>query len=180
MRPPTIKGIFVQSHVGAIRSQRGEEGVLELERRYGAPVRFRGGDDVPVREEVRLLEAAVDVLCPGSPAGTRAFEAGRLHFRNFRATPWARLVFGIFPAGYHFVLMHASSIAERVFQGLTFEAEDLGPTTVRVTMTGSDYPLDHFRGLFYEWMVQSGLQGTVIGQETAPGRHEYLCQWRDP
>jgi hypothetical protein len=58
-----------------------------------------------------------------------------------------------------------------------FESRDLGENTVKVVMENNDYPLDHFRGLFYEWMLYFGLTGAVIGQETDPNRYEYVMRW---
>ena len=73
---PRIKGIFVNSHVKALEAQKGPEAVRELARRYGGPVRFKNSEDVPVREEVKIIELAADILSGAPiPPDRRAFEA---------------------------------------------------------------------------------------------------------
>lgn len=174
---PLIKGIFVNSHIEAVRRALGEEGVRDLEARFGSPLEFHNTDDVPVRDEVRLIEHALDLMRPGMPAHDRAFEAGRLHFRNFSTTPWAKILFTIFPRNYKFMLLHAKTIAERVFKGVQLDASETGKNRVLVVMANADYPVDHFRGLFQEWMEYFGLQGRVEGRELGPGIFEYDCHW---
>lgn len=178
LRTPTIKGIFVNSHVQAVRRALGEPGVRELERRAGHPVGYSDFEDVPVRDEVDVIEIANDLLSGGPIASSeRAYEGGRLHFRNFKATPLARLMFTIFPRNFRYLMLHAPTIAERVFKGVLFTADDLGPSELRITMENNDYPVDHFRGLFQAWMDDFGLRGRVDGRETFPGRFEYSMRW---
>jgi uncharacterized protein (TIGR02265 family) len=175
---PTIKGIFVNSHIRAVRRQHGDDGVRRLEQLVGRPMDFRNGEDVPVALEVRVIEAAVELLVdhPVEP-DELAYEAGRLHFRNFTTTPWAKLLFGIFPRDFRFMILHARPIAERVFKGITFVSEEKGPDCIKLTMGNADYPVDHFRGLFQQWMEDFGLQGRVVGQRVAPQTFEYLMKW---
>lgn len=181
MKPgkPTIKGIFVNSHVSAVRKIKGERGIQELEKKYGKPIRFKNSQNVPVREEVELLEAAMEILHDRPfPKDRLSFEAGRLHFRNFVTTPLAKFLFPLFRRRFKLLMMHSKNIAGHVFQGVRFSSEDLGPKAVRVAMENNDYPIDHFRGLFYEWMSYAGLSGTVDAEETAPGRFEYMMKWK--
>jgi hypothetical protein len=164
--------------VQAVRKAKGPEGVRALAAAFGSPLDFRDLDDVPVREEVRLIELAHDILA-GDHASlqARAFEAGRLHFRDFKGTPLAKVVFAVFPRDFHYLMLHSAAIAEKVFQGVRFEATDLGVRGVRVVMANNDYPIEHFRGLFYEWMHDFGCDGDVVARETAPGRFEYTMRW---
>jgi len=50
--------------------------------------------------------------------------------------------------------------------------------TIKGIMENNDYPLDHFRGLFFEWLLFAGSTGTVAGRETAPRRFEYIIAWK--
>lgn len=174
---PSIKGIFVNSHVRALRKQLGDQGLHRLEEHLGGPVGFGAAEDVPTATESRLIEAAAGLLAPCTPPEDLALEAGRLHFRNFTGTPWARLLFTMFPRDFAFMLRHATGIAERVFQNVRFSIQELEPCIFRVTVTNSGYPLDHFRGLFEEWMEQFGCTGSVVAQQAAPTVQEYLIQW---
>jgi len=175
---PTIKGIFVNSHIEAVRRALGEDGVHELQRRAGAPLQFRDLEDVPIREEVRVIELANDILRGERvPEEERAFEGGRLHFRNFSRTPIAKLMFGIFPRNFRYLMLHCSTIAERVFKGVRFESYEAGPNGVVVVMDNADYALDHFRGLFQEWMDSFGLRGRVVATSSGPRRFEYHMSW---
>ena len=175
---PTIKGIFVGSHVEAVRRAKGPDGVRALEAAFGGPVDFADLADVPVREEVRLIELANDILRGAEvPAHERAYEGGRLHFRNFKRTPLARMTFAVFPRNFRYLMLHSPAIAERVFKGVRFQARPLGESGVEVVMRNNDYPLDHFRGLFQEWMEDFGYRGRVEGRETAPGEFTYTMRW---
>lgn len=175
---PTIKGVFVNSHVEAVRRARGDEGVAELSRLFGGPIDFRATSDVLVRDEVRLIEYALDLIEPrGFEGGERAYQAGRLHFRDFSTTPWAKMIFSIFPRNFRYMMLHCGGIAEMVFKGVSFESEPLGPNAVRVAMDNTDYPVEHFQGLFHQWMEDFGLNGTVEYREPRPGRYEYVMRW---
>ena len=179
MAKPTIKGIFVNSHINKVRKEKGEEGLKELEKKFGMSLKFGNLEDVPVREEVRLIECALEVL-RGQPISDteRTFEAGRLHFINFSGTPFGRIIFSQFKNNFKMMMMNAPSIAGHVFKGVRFYSEEVGANSVKVTMENNDYPIDHFRGLFQEWMNFSGLDGTVEANETAPNRYEYLMSWK--
>ncbi len=176
---PTIKGIFVNSHVKTVREQKGKEGVLELEKRFGKSLRFRNGENVFVSDEVTLIEHALDILTNNDlPAEERAFEAGRLHFRNFATTPLARIIFSQFRKNLKLLLMQTKHIAGHVFQGVRFSSVEIGPTTVKIIMENNDYPLEHFKGLFFEWISFAGYEGNVIARQLSPDKYEYLVVWK--
>jgi len=177
-KTPTIKGIFVNSHVKKVRQEKGEEGVRELEKKFGMKIDFRNFEDIPVREEVHLIECALEILEGRSiPDDKKHFEAGRLHFKNFSQTPFGRIIFSQFKNQFKMLMMNAPNIAGHVFKHVKFYSDDMGPKEVRVTMENNDYPIDHFRGLFQEWMEFSGLKGTVEAQETALNRYVYIIRW---
>lgn len=177
-RVPTIKGIFVNSHIQMVRRTLGDSGVRALEQRMGVPLRFRSTEDVPVREEVRLIEHALDMTSGRTfTPEERSFEAGALHFRNFTTTPWAKVLFALFPRNFRFMMMHARTVAERVFNGVRIHSEDLGDNAVRVTMDNADYPIEHFRGLFQEWMSFFGIDGIVEARRTNAHQFEYTMRW---
>lgn len=174
---PTIKGTFVNSHVKAVRRALGDAGVDELERRLGHPVDYGEFQDVLVADEVRLIEHALELLHgPVSDPEARAFEAGRLHYRNFKTTPWAKIIFSLFPANFRFFMRRSPTVAERVFRGVGFEARDIDAHTLLIRMTDPDYPIEHFRGLFTEWMDDFGEHGEVIAQETPDGGYDYVIR----
>jgi len=179
--PPTIKGIFVNSHLRAVEKAHGAAGIERLETLVGQPLRFGAGEDVPVSLEVRVIEAAVELLVDHPVAAEDVpVEAGRLHFRNFKGTPWAKVLFGMLPRDFGFMVRHSPVIAERVFKGVSFEVKDLAPGVLKLTMDNADYPLDHFRGFFEAWMADYGLSGTVVAQALSPRTYDYLVTWRVP
>lgn len=177
--PPTIKGIFVNSHIRAVEKRHGPKGLERLETLVGQSLSFSAGQDVPVSLEVRVIEAAVELLVDHPVAADEvAFEAGKLHYRNFKGTPWAKVIFGMFPRDFAFMVRHSPIIAERVFKGVLFEASELGPRTLKLSMDNADYPLDHFKGFFQEWMTDYGLQGNCVGQAVTPRHFDYVMTWR--
>ena len=176
---PTIKGIFVMSHVKALEKERGLVARQELEKRYGSPIAFRNTEDVPIREEVKIIEHALDLSAPPVPPERRSIEAGRLHFRNFSGTPLGKLVLPFFKDKLKLVLMNASNVAGHVFQGVSFRSEDLGPRSVRITMENNDYPLGHFQGFFEEWIDYSGNTGTVEATDAGGNVYSYTLSWHN-
>jgi len=177
---PTIKGIFVKSHLRALERERGEEGLRELHRRFGRPLNYTNADDVPIADEVQILEHIVDMLSPTKLSQSeRELEAGRLHFRNFATTPLWAITDSIFGGDTKKILMRSQYIAGYVFQDVTFVSEDLGPTTVRITMFNNDYPVEHFQGFFEEWLATAHVKGNVKAAAQGRGRYEYVISWED-
>lgn len=176
---PTIKGLFVNSHIRALENERGDEGLRELQKRFGRPVSYTSSDDVSVADEVKLLEHIVEITSPVVLSdGDRELEAGRLHFRNFSTTAVWLLVQQIFGSNLKFLLMQSSKIAGWVFRGIEFVSEDIAPNTVRITMFNNDYPLAHFQGFFEQWLRQANVEGRVEATAHARGRYEYTISWK--
>lgn len=178
MPKPTIKGIFVRSHIKALQDKKGEVAVTQLQKDFGKPIDFKNSDNVLISDEVKIIELCLDILSP-TPVdfNKRAFEAGRLHFQNFVTTPLAKIIFPIFKNQFKLMMLNSDKIAGHVFQGVTFSSQELGPKSVKITMQNNDYPLDHFKGLFYEWMVFSGLKGDVEASESINNSYEYTLTW---
>lgn len=175
---PTIKGLFVKSHIRAVHAKRGENGVRELERKFGKSLRFKNLEDVPVRDEVRLIDLSLDFVEDGPiPADERGVEAGRVHFRNFTTTPLGHILLSVFRTNFKKVLLQAGALAEQIFKGIRFSSRELGPAAVEITLENNDYPVDHFKGLFEEWLLYSGLKGTVEGKAVTPTRYVYTVRW---
>lgn len=175
---PTIKGIFVNSHIEAVRKLRGEEGVLALGQRCGMPIEYKNSEDVSIADEVKIIECSLDFMSPEPVAEqSRAFEAGRLHFRNFTTTPLGKIIFSLFRQDFKLLAMKSQHIAGHVFHGVHFTSEDLGPKSVRVTMTNNDYPIDHFRGFFAAWLEFAGLTGEAKAVEVEPNTYQYTMTW---
>ena len=177
---PTIKGIFVKSHIRSLERERGHEGVEELHKRFGRPLNYSNTDDVPIRDEVAILGHIVDITAPRHlSAQERELEAGKLHFRNFSTTPLWALTESLFGANQKKILMRSQYIAGHVFQDVTFLSEDRGPSSVKITMFNNDYPIEHFQGFFEEWLTVAGLKGEVRAAAHGRGRYEYLISWHE-
>lgn len=178
---PTIRGVFVKSHLRALERKHGTEALEQLRGKYGALLDFGDDDDVPVRQEVQLLEAIVDITSPQKlPQKERELEAGRLHFRNFTTTPLWRVVTSVFGSNFKLLLMQSHVIAGRVFRGVDFESQSVGERCVRIVMRNNDYPIEHFHGFFEEWIAQAGLSGYVEAYARAERVYEYVISWQEP
>src|SRR5882724_9168247 len=119
-KPPTIKGIFVMSHVNALARAKGEKALKELVLRCGRRVHFRNSEDVPVRIEIQIIEHVLDMLAGKEiSSGKREYAAGKLHFNNFAGTPLGEMVL-LF--NFKTALMRAPWIARRVFRGVEFSS----------------------------------------------------------
>lgn len=178
---PLIKGIFINSHIESLRALKGDEAVHELQARIGKFDGFNALDDYPVRMEIEVLETVLDLLHYYVDPDERSFEAGRLHFRNFSQTAYGAMILGLAPKtsdGFRMLLLHAGAIARFVFHYTNFSAQELSAREVRIVMENNDYPIDHFRGLFYEWALMWGFpDARVEAEETAPRRYEYTIRW---
>ncbi len=174
---PTIKGIFVKSHINRIKKEKGDDGLHLLEEKIGHPLDFKNTDNVPLRDEVAILEAAVRILSKEPlPEEKVSLEAGKLHFNNFLTTPLAKILFPFFKDKFKTVMMQTQNIAGHVFEGVNFTSMVLGEKEVRITMRNNDYPIEHFQGFFQEWMKYSGLNGSVDAVKT-DGAYEYTMRW---
>ncbi len=174
---PTIKGIFVRSHIERIKKEKGEEGVRLLEEKFGKPLVIKNTDNVPIKDEVHLLECAVELLSNESLSGTKlSYEAGRLHFTNFLTTPLAKILFPFFKSQFKMIMLQTRNIAGHVFEGITFTSVDLGENGVKVILTNNDYPIEHFQGFFQEWLNYSELHGTVEAVKVEDA-YEYTIRW---
>ncbi|MBI5530596.1 MAG: DUF2378 family protein [Candidatus Doudnabacteria bacterium] len=178
-KKPTIKGMFVNSHLKTLVKAKGKWALLALQKAYGKPLKFSNLQDVPVREEIKIIEHCLDLTAKKPvPPEARSYEAGRLHFTNFVTTPFANILFSQFKKQFKMLMMLSGKIAGHVFNGVEFESQDTGSTSVKVTMKNNDYPIDHFRGFFQEWMNYSGLVGEVKAKEAAPNIFEYEIAWK--
>ena len=176
---PTIKGIFVNSHVAAVKKKAGTQGVAELEKRFGKSVSFGNNQDVRILDEVRLIEHALDIMSDTPvPQNERTFKAGRLHFDNFVNTAFAKMAFPMFKNNFKTMMMKSSFFGEHIFKGVTFTAKDLGGNQVEVVMGNNDYPIDHFRGVFQAWMDSSGLKGVVTATTSSTADFIYTMEWK--
>ena len=174
---PTIKGIFVKSHINAVRQAKSEAGLMELRRRYGQSIELRNNDNIPIPDEVKIINLAFDIVSDHRLPTEMDFEAGRFHFRNFLKTPLAKYIFSAFRNKFKLLMLNAKNIAGHVFQGMIFTTIDLGPSAVKVRTENNYYPPNHFRGLLYEWLHFSVLQGSVEELQAGPRVFEYTIRW---
>jgi uncharacterized protein (TIGR02265 family) len=177
---PTIKGIFVTSHIKALEKQRGHEAVEELERRYGKPLRFRSSDNVPIAEENLILSHIVDITSATDlKHEERAFEAGRVHMKNFSTTPMWLLLSPALQHSPKWIFLQSQHVAELVFEGVKFSSREVSPTVVQIRMEDHEgsYPIEHFQGFLAEMISASGLVGAVDSGVAKDGAYIYTITW---
>ena len=176
---PTIKGLFVNSHIAAVEKELGKQGVAELEKRFGKPLNFKNNQEVRVLDEIRIIEYALDLLSKKPvPPAKRAYEAGRLHFISFSNTSFAKMAFPMFRNNFKTMMLRSGFFGEHIFKGVKFTTKELGAKKVEVVMENNDYPIDHFRGLFQAWMDASGLTGVVSAEETGEDAFTFIMEWQ--
>jgi hypothetical protein len=56
--------------------------------------------------------------------------------------------------------------------------EDLADRSVSVVMENNDYPIDHFRGVFYEWLLFREHKGKVEAEELPGNVYRYIISWK--
>ncbi|HVM77257.1 MAG TPA: TIGR02265 family protein [Candidatus Paceibacterota bacterium] len=169
----------MKSHVQAVFRAKGEEGVRALEACYGKSLAFKVSDTIPVKDESRLIECATRILADHPiPEDRIAYEAGKVHFKNFSQTPLGRLTLPFFKNNYRLILLRARYLGAHVFQGVKFASEELGPKTVYLVMSNTDYPIDHFKGLFQAWMEYCGLTGAITPRIIESKVHGYTIEWQ--
>ncbi|MES2203324.1 MAG: DUF2378 family protein [Patescibacteria group bacterium] len=173
---PTLKGLFVNSHINRLREKKGEEAVKELERRYGSRVVFKNLEEIPVREEVRIIELCLALSNPAAAAAPDATElAGRLHYENFSQTGLGQVLLSSMPhtpQGFKTLVLNSGSIGRSVFKHTNFSTTENNGTLV-VTMENTDYPLKHFEGFFSAWAEQYGLQPGSVSSKAEGTTHRY-------
>ncbi len=175
---PCVRGIFVLSHINAVRKAKGNEGVRLLERGFGKSLDFDVDDLVPVRDELKIIDAALHLTSVDAvPAPQVDYEAGKLHFRNFSTTTLGKTLLLVFRDDFKFILLRTPAVARLVFSGMSFSATDLGPNSVRVCIRNCAYPLEHFHGIFSEWMSCCGIRGAVETEKLGVREYSYLMRW---
>jgi uncharacterized protein (TIGR02265 family) len=175
---PTIKGIFVKSHIKSMEKKRGPEGVKLLEERFGKSIAFKNSDNVPVSDEIRIIEICLDLTSDTPvPPEKLAFEAGRLHFRNFSTTPLGKML-AVVLHDPDKIFINSGPVAEHVFEGITFSSQANGKDSVVITIRGGHYPLAHFQGLYYEWIISLGYEADVQAKQVDPTTYEYTLHWK--
>jgi len=173
---PTIKGIFVNSHIAIVRKKKGDEGLRKLEKLFGKFPKYTNYQDIPVSEEVKLLECALQVVSDKPvPKDEISFEAGRLHFNDFTMTPLAKILFKAFHDPE--MLLRMGYIAEHVFVGIKFTPKRMAPNKISAIMHGGIYPLDHFKGFFHAWIEYLGYQAFVEADKLGPETYQYSITW---
>jgi hypothetical protein len=176
---PTIKGTYILSHIQALFNDCGQEAIDDLRSRYGKNIDFQKNDNVPVADEVAILENIVDIRSPKRlTKEERALAAGHLHFKNFTSTPIWVILAPFARANIHMLLMQSHYIANKVFHGVLFTSENVSPTTVRIKLANNDYPLEHFQGFFEEWIIFSRQIGAVEADIDSRGAYVYTITWR--
>ncbi len=177
-RRPTIKDMFVKSHIRALERDLGQAGITELERRFGRPILYGNGDDVPIADEVALLEHIVEMQSSEPLTHDEIeLEAGRLHFRNFSATPLWKIIEPMFGWNHKRILMASTRISGYVFQDVQFSSEEMGESAVRIAMYNNDYPLAHFQGFLEEVLGHWRLDGRVDARIESIGCYVYTISW---
>lgn len=176
---PTIKGIFVNSHINFLKKNGGEGALQKLENKMHKNIKFSTWQDVPLSEEIQILEYVFDIVYPSAKLSPeeRSFEAGRLHFRNFITTPFGKILFSALPKNFKGTLMKLPMIIKHIFKNLEFSVKGLSKNQVRIEMSNINYPIDHFSGLFYEWMVFWKLNGKIESKAESNFSYEYLISW---
>ncbi len=174
-----IRGVYVNTHLRALRREHGEHAFVELQRRFGKELRFDATELVPVGDEVRILEDIIAITHPGIADDQKRIEAGKLHFRNFSHTTLWRVLKPFVAINLKWVLMRSRAIAGRVFQGVTFVSRDSGENSVVITLLNNDYPVEHFVGFFESLIMYTGYVPEVTAHTVAHGlMYEYLISWR--
>lgn len=161
-----------------MRKKKGDKAVAALEQSFGRPLFFRRLEDVPVGDEVRIIELAYDLLHEGHglTGAARERAAGRLHFANFSETTLGSALMHSMPhtkQNFRTLLFNMGSIARSVFKHSEFRAQDTR-AGICVTMKNSGYPPEHFQGFFEAWMEHWGLPAKVTRKHKAPDVHEYV------
>lgn len=178
IKTPTIKGLFVKSHLKALVKAKGKAALEELKKRYCKPIAFKNLGDIPVEEEEAIIGHCLDIQTGWNLSPDwHAFEAGRLHFNNFLTTPLAKLLLSQFKKQFKSLMMMSDQIGHRVFTGTEFHSRDTGPNSVTLTMKDNCYHIEHFKGFFQAWMDFSNLHGTVESKQLGPNFFEYVMRW---
>ncbi len=178
-KPPTIKGIFVNSHINFLKKYGGQDALEQLEKKMNKTIKYNIWQDVPLSEEIQIIEHVFDIVYPASGLSPkdRAFEAGRLHFRNFITTPFGRILFAALPKNFKGTLLKLPVIIKHIFKNLEFSVTGISKNKVKIEVSNMNYPMEHFSGLFHEWMQFWKLKGRIDAEKKSNISCEYLISW---
>jgi uncharacterized protein (TIGR02265 family) len=177
---PTIKGFFVGSHIKAVKKQKGKQGLKELEKEYGKPLTFGRFSNIPVVDEVRLIDCALKIILGLSvPKEDWHRTAGNFHFQNFIRTFYGRAILSVFRKQLKPILMNSRGITRLVFKNMPFSSKNLGQNRIQVTIENNYYPLEHFTGFFEGWLSYANFVGIVRAEDLGSRAHAYTITWKD-
>ncbi len=177
---PTIKGLFVKTHLKVLEKQQGSVGLQALEEKCGKPLRFSSWANIPISDEVEIINCILQMISnPEVPGSRLDYEAGRFHFENFLTTPLAKGVMARFGKNFNLMMLIVGKIAGRVFRGVKVGSEILGENKVKIFMENWPYPLEHFEGFFEAWLSHLGLMGIARGAVLDDGNIEYVITWKE-
>jgi uncharacterized protein (TIGR02265 family) len=176
---PTIKGIFVNSHINFLKKNGGKDALEKLEKKMQKSIKFSTWQDVPLSEEIQIIEYVFDIVypSPGLSSEVRAFEAGRLHFRNFITTPFGKILFTALPKNFKATVLKLPMVIKHIFRNLDFSVTGLSNNKVKIEVSNMNYPPEHFTGLFHEWMLFWKLKGKIDTNIKSNISCEYLIAW---
>lgn len=174
---PTIKGIFVNSHISMLKDSKGDSAVQELRDKVGFPIDYKEDEDIFLGDEEKIIDALVLMENPNISADKLHFESGKLHFTNWTKTPWSKQLFSLLPPDFKYMMMHLNVIIVKVFQNFTFESTELGEKRVKVSANNNYYDVQHWVGLFQAWMDLFGLKGLVSGEKTGEHSCDLFFEW---
>lgn len=173
-----IKGVFVNSHVKVLEKIKGKESIKALEKKLGRKANFKYLDDVPVSQEVKIIDFTLKELQkPSEGKKDMDFESGRLHFKNFVSTPYGRMLMSVLEKDIKKMLLSAPKFIKHIFKNVSVKSKEIDQKRVKIWFENSGYPLNHMRGVLYEWLVQWGYNGEVKARKISPNILEYIVKW---
>jgi hypothetical protein len=177
---PTIRGVYVNSHIKALQKAKGRDAIKELRRLYGKPLEFGNFQNIPIEEELKIMHAVFNLLS-SSPVINENFdyEAGKFHFQNFMTAPLTKLFFSLFGKNFRTVVWAASKVSKGIFTGVQVRKKNAGIHTEQIILENNEYPAHHFVGFFDAWLTHLGLIGMTTMKELSPRVHEYTVTWKE-
>lgn len=180
MKEQTVKGPLMQSTVSIVKEQKGPEGVLELEQKFGS-LDFHSFQEYPLSERARLEDVACDILY-GDHSAESHCQFAQLSFKNHSQSILGKTLLAILVGGnMKKVLLGIPKIMEHFQkeQGFTFTVEDLGENKVRAHIKDSYYNIGFFAGKFIAGVRFFGAEPTVAWKELGIRDYEYIIEWED-
>jgi len=171
----TIKGVFLKNLVKVVEKQKGPEGRVQLEEKFG-DLNFSAFKDYSFECFGKIVASVCKVMY-GENSPQAQFEIGKLMFEIYNKSVIGKTMFSLLGTNPKRAALGAGRAMNTVTSGLDIEIADLGPKKVKLRIKNDSQHIRHYEGVWAASAEMLNLKAKITARELAPEDHEYIVEW---